>query len=142
MGKDIPDEAKFLNWFMKSRPTETYISRQILTRFSKLLYDVPLGTTKKYTIDFTVEEIEKHLRFTTTDLGFVFLGVMGKCIMDVVLEQLKQNISKNIKSKIEKNAKESVGSFLKEEHKMCNVCGYPNNVKMHYCGLCGNNLGK
>lgn len=134
MSDDAPDEGKFIKWFMQSFPSETFFSREILKRLNDILYNVPIGS-KKYVIDFTVEEIDNHLRFTTTDLGLVFLGVMGKCIVDIMAE----NFSTNMKSEITRKAKESVDSFLKQNHKVCK-CGYYNDAKFHYCGLCGTNL--
>lgn len=136
MSDDAPDETKFTKWFMQSFTTETYISKQILTRLNDIFYNVPLGA-KKFDVNFTVEEIDNHLRFTTNDIGFVFLGVLGKCIVDI----LADHVSTDMKSKITKEAKESVESFLKQNHKVCK-CGYYNDAKLHYCGICGSNLDK
>jgi len=127
------DEQKFTKWFMESFKSETYLSKEIMKRLNNVFKDVP--KRNKASIDFSVTEINGQMTFTTTIEGFVFLGVLSQCILDIMAD----HISSNMKSEITKKAKESVDAFLKQNHKIC-TCGYYNDAKFHFCALCGAKL--
>jgi hypothetical protein len=121
---------------MDSFTTETYLSRQILLRLNEIFYNLSTKTTI-LPVNFKVEEKDKHLRFITSGLGFIFLGVMAKCITDIMIDHLNQNLDPNVKNKIDNSAKKTMDQVMKNEQKICDMCGYPNRTESHFCALCG-----
>ena len=121
---------------METFTTESYVSKQILLKLNNIFYNIPPEMVK-FPVSFKVEERDNHLRFITTDVGYMFLGVLGKCITDMMIDHLNDNLSESIKTEIERRAVESFNTVSKQENKECKMCGYPNPIENHFCGLCG-----
>jgi hypothetical protein len=108
---------------------------------------VPTGG-KIFPIDYRVEEINGKLTFTTNDIGLVFLGVLGKSIIDLISANLEQNISSRLNDEIEKHAKEAVRGYLSradytiklQDFRRCLQCGLDNDYKNKFCSECGTKL--
>jgi len=94
------------------------------------------SNNKIYPIDFRVEEINGKLRLLLMILD-VFLGVLGKSIIELISANLEESLSSKLNAEVEKHAKEAVKSYLSRADYSIKLQDFK---RCKYCTECGTEL--
>jgi ribosomal protein S27AE len=138
-----------LEWFKNNLPEDYDLQQEIATRAERVFRHVVMRHHQQVNTPIFIGvsnnlEDASRLSITMNVYGIIFLGVMAKAILDSIAGQFQALLSSPISNEvIHKKVREIVSQYVaSKDLKKCPnpQCGYHNDAKQSYCGMCGTTL--
>jgi len=134
-------------WFKTKYPREFDLQREIIKRteevFRTFPEKIPEGKVIQIMIGMVNNPNTGRAGIAINSTGAIFLGALGKGILDSLTAQFEGLLSSEIgQSMIEKKVKEvvaqQIGKSPLSSTKKCSSCGNENQLNAKFCDQCAN----
>jgi hypothetical protein len=141
------NDDRWIEWFKTNYPHEFYLQEEIVKRTEEIFRTVPERIPDGKIIQAMIGMVHNPNTgkpgIALNPTGAVFLGALGKGILDSLTAQFEGLLSSEIgQNMIEKKVKEvvaqQIGTYTLGSTKKCASCGNENQLNAKFCDQCAN----
>lgn len=145
----MSNDLQWLDWFKENYPREADMQEQITKRLEEIFRTVPEkmpeGKIIQAMVGLTQNPATGKLGIAINPTGAVFLGALGKAVLDSLTAHFEALLSSGIGEQlVEEKVKEAMEQHFekisKQNSPRCKSCGAKNRMFARFCDQCAEEL--
>ena len=137
-------DEDFDEWYKKNYPHEWNLKEEIETRTEQILRSMPAtmpsNEIRKFELGVVLNPATNKLGIAINLTGELFLGALGKAILDSLTAHFEGLLSSGIGNQLVRKSQRSANRTynVRRNYQKCSNCGSENQVSAKFCDQCAN----